>query len=159
AFIGIFMPVLVYALANQADQRGSQRVTQARTTRIVNLSVAALVLLNALILLLALFPPQDMRQVISLAGLGIVGLIGLVALRGAVIEAVRVRQWEWLVGMAVILIAIALVTIMIPPSARPYIDTPEQLAVLVSTCPSAAALIYGLWGRQTLQLRARPIAR
>jgi hypothetical protein len=151
AFIGIFMPVLVYALASEAAKPGAARLMQAGDTGIVNLSVTAYALLNALILLLALVPAQALWQVISLVGLGIVGLIGLMAFGWAVSEAVRLRQWGWLVAMAVITIAVALVTIMIPPSARPYIDTPEQVAVLVAAGPSAAALIYGLWGGRTLQ--------
>jgi hypothetical protein len=154
AFIGIFMPVLVYALASEAAKPGAARLMQAGDTGIVNLSVTAYALLNALILLLALVPSQALWQVISLVGLGIVGLIGLLALGWAVIEAVRLRQWGWLAAMAVITIAVALVTIMIPPSARQYIDTPEQVAVLVSAGPSAAALIYGLWGGRTLPLQA-----
>jgi hypothetical protein len=150
-FVGLFMPVLVYALANGARNWRPRHGVWTRHRGIVNLSVATLVLLNALLLLLAMLPHAAAgRQVIGFAGVGAVGLLGLLALGGAVLQAVGDRQWGWLAGMLLTLVAVAFVASLIPPGARPYLDTPVRLAGLVGAAPSAAALLYGLWGGLTL---------
>jgi hypothetical protein len=179
AFVGLFMPVLAYALAYGSEARLVQRTTPTRIGGGMWLPVAVLALLNALAFVEAyLFEVWNRTDVddyrlatfaTAVGGAALATLIGLVAIGRVLVQVVRARRWGWLLALLLILLMVyfaaggfdPLASSLHFPFGLHYVeDHGESWALSVrlfglGLSLNVTALVYGLWGGVTLQQEER----